>query len=184
MEISRRKKREKSSSRENSQKKGLLISNKKKKKARKEVVKAPPLGKFQTMAPSRPALALPHPLSGQPIHSCFFGSLALSPGPSSLAATRHARRRACDRRPSSSCWSETTARITQSGKANRKSRCCVVVVVNFGRGFHPCPVGSLTSAAHSSTDVLRVFSRVQPDRQPEGSDSTTIVDTIPTNVSH
>ena len=183
MEISRRKKREKSSSRENSQKKGLLISNKKK-KSEKGGRQGAAAGKVQTMAPSRAALALPHPLSGQPIHSCFFGSLALSPGPSSLAATRHARRRACDRRPSSSCWSETTARITPSGKANRKSRCCVVVVVNFGRGFHPCPVGSLTSAAHSSTDVLRVFSRVQPDRQPEGSDSTTIVDTISTNVSH
>ena len=39
-------------------------------------------GKVQTMAPSRPALALPHPLSGQPIHSfMLFWQLSLEPGP-------------------------------------------------------------------------------------------------------
>ena len=101
-------------------------------------------GKVQTMAPSRPALALPHPLSGQPIHSCFFGSLALSPGPSSLAATPRATRRRdlATAAPRASCLSETTARITQSGKANRNSRCCcccVVVVVVFRKMTSPMP---------------------------------------------
>lgn len=121
----------------------LLISNK---KAREVVLwktqrKAPPQVRSKPWRPPVPPLPSRIPSQVNPyIHSCF-GSLALSPGPSSLAATKHARRLACDRRPSSSCLSETTARITQSGKANRNSRCCCccVVVVVFRKMTSPMP---------------------------------------------
>ena len=152
LEISRRKKREKSSVAgklaKTCRKTSSSSATRKKKKARKEVVhrktqrKAPPQVRSKPWRPPVPPLPSRIPSQVNPyIHSCCFGSLALSPGPSSLAATKHARRLACDRRPSSSCCSETTARITQSGKANRNSRCCccVVVVVVFRKMTSPMP---------------------------------------------
>ena len=154
MEISRRKSGRnlrRGKTRKNLQKNVLLISNKKKKKkARKEVVhrktqrKAPPQVRSKPWRPPVPPLPSRIPSQVNPyIHSCF-GSLALSPGPSSLAATPRATRRRdlATAAPRASCLSETTARITQSGKANRNSRCCcccVVVVVVFRKMTSPMP---------------------------------------------
>ena len=125
-------------------------ATRKKKKARKEVVhrktqrKAPPQVRSKPWRPPVPPLPSRIPSQVNPyIHSCFFGSLALSPGPSSLAATPRATRRRdlATAAPRASCLSETTARITQSGKANRNSRCCccVVVVVVFRKMTSPMP---------------------------------------------
>ena len=85
-------------------------------------------GKVQTMAPSRPALALPHPLSGQPIHSfMLFWQLSLEPGPiffgsdkntrDDLLATAAPRARAARKRPH------------ESLKVEKRTVTLVVVVV-------------------------------------------------------
>ena len=90
-------------SRENSQKlaeKRPPHQQQEKKKARKEVVhrktqrKAPPQVRSKPWRPPVPPLPSRIPSQVNPyIHSCCFGSLALSPGPSSLAATPRPTRR-------------------------------------------------------------------------------------------
>ena len=121
----------------------LLISNKKKKKSEKggrsqeNAAQGAAAGKVQTMAPSRPALALPHPLSGQPIHSfTLFWQLSLESGPiffgsdkntrDDLLATAAPRARAARKRPH------------ESLKVEKRTVTLVVVVVSssllfFGR---------------------------------------------------